>query len=412
MTWASAPLESVKNSGRYSLVGGPFGSELTTRDYVAEGVPVIRGNNLAGQSKFVDDDFVFVSEQKAASLHSNMAYPGDLVFTQRGTLGQVGLIPKDARFSRYVVSQSQMKLTVDEEKAVPLFIYYNFRLPSTIQRILNRVSSSGVPHINLSALKAFEVPLPPPSIQKSIVDIAEKYDALIENNRRRIHLLEDSARLLYREWFVHFRFPGHEHTKVIDGVPERWKRTLFVDIIDINPATSIEKNKVVTHVPMAALSTVGMSVAFELVEKRSKSTTVHFRNGDTLFARITPCLENGKTAYVNFLQEGETACGSTEFIVLRGKRVSSFFVYCLARTDQLRGIAIKSMIGSSGRQRVQESCFTEFIVPMPPRDLLVSFDEFAAPAFRQIQQLTAANDRLYRARDLLLPRLMSGEVEI
>ncbi len=404
-------LDSVRSGERYSFVGGPFGSELTTRDYVAEGVPVIRGNNLAGQSMFTDNDFVFVSEQKAASLNSNMAYPGDLVFTQRGTLGQVGFIPKEARFSRYVVSQSQMKLTLDEEKAVPLFIYYYFRLPSTIRNILNRVSSSGVPHINLSTLKAFEVPLPPLPIQQSIVDVAEAYETLIENNSRRIALLENVTRLLFREWFVLFRFPGHEHVNISNGVPDGWKRSPFSEIIDVNPTTLIDRSKAIVYVPMAALLPGRMSVNSELIEVRSVSTSVHFRNGDTLLARITPCLENGKTGYVDILPEDEAACGSTEFIVLRGKRVSSYFVYCLARTERLRGIAIKSMIGSSGRQRVQESCFTEFIVPLAPKPLLDSFDEFAAPAFQQIQRLSGANDRLRKARNLLLPRLMSGELE-
>jgi type I restriction enzyme S subunit len=412
MSWPRVPLDSIKSTAPYSFVGGPFGSELTTRDYVSEGVPVIRGNNLVGPGKFLDDGFVYVNDEKAASLRSNTAYPGDLVFTQRGTLGQVGLIPKDARFSRYVVSQSQMKLTVDEQKADPLYLYYFFRLPSTVQQILNRVSSSGVPHINLSVLKAFELPLPPKPTQETIVRIAQPYADLVENNRRRIRLLEETTRLLYEEWFVRLRFPGYEHVKIIDGVPCGWSPAPFVDIIEINPLTRIERRGVVRYVPMAALSSEGMGVDLTLLEERSVATTVHFTNGDTLLARITPCLENGKTAYVNFLEEGEVGCGSTEFIVMRGRRVSPFFTYCLARTDRLRGIAIKSMVGSSGRQRVQPSCFTDFIVPLPPQSLLQAFDQFAASTFQQIQQLTAANLRAAKAMDLLLPRLMSGEVEV
>jgi type I restriction enzyme, S subunit len=148
-----------------------------------------------------------------------------------------------------------------------------------------------------------------------------------------------------------------------------------------------------------------MGIASEAVEQRTEATTVHFRNGDTLLAWITPSLENGKTGFVNFLAEGESACGSTEFIVLRGTQVSPFFVYCLARTERLRGTAIKSMIGASGRRRVQESCFDDFIAPVPPRSLLDSFDEFASSAFRQIRVLTSANDRLRKARNLMLSRV-------
>ena len=123
-------------------------------------------------------------------------------------------------------------------------------------------------------------------------------------------------------------------------------------------------------------------------------------------------LENGKTAFVDFLEDGETARGSTEFIVLRGTRVTPEYVYCLARTHSFRGNAIKSMVGSSGRQRVQESCFEKFLVLVPTATLLNLFTEYVRPLFRQIKVLHAQNQKLRAARDLLLPRLMSGEIAV
>jgi type I restriction enzyme S subunit len=137
-----------------------------------------------------------------------------------------------------------------------------------------------------------------------------------------------------------------------------------------------------------------------------------FQNGDTLFARITPCLENGKTAFVDCFPEGVTARGSTEFIVLRSKRLSPEFVYCLARTYAFRHNAIKSMIGASGRQRVQQSCFDKFTVNVPPAVLLTAFTDVVRPIFRQIRALHLQSGKAREARDLLLPRLMSGEVVI
>jgi type I restriction enzyme S subunit len=163
---------------------------------------------------------------------------------------------------------------------------------------------------------------------------------------------------------------------------------------------------------MACLSETGMSINVAEVEPRDKATSVKFRNGDVLLARITPCLENGKTAYVNFLGTDEVACGSTEFIVLRGRQVSPYFTYCLARTHDFRENAIKSMIGSSGRQRVQVSCFDEFGIGLPPKPLLDQFDEFAASCFSMITNLQRQNEQLMRARDLLLPRLMNGEIAV
>ncbi len=120
-------VESLAAEGRYSLVGGPFGSKLTSADYVGDGVPVIRGSNLKGGRYLDESEFVFVSEQKVRDdLFGNLAHPGDVVFTQRGTLGQTAIIPDDARFGTYVVSQSQMKLTVDQERADSRYIYYYF----------------------------------------------------------------------------------------------------------------------------------------------------------------------------------------------------------------------------------------------------------------------------------------------
>ncbi len=148
------------------------------------------------------------------------------------------------------------------------------------------------------------------------------------------------------------------------------------------------------------------------IEIRQKATSVKFRNGDILLARITPCLENGKTGFVKFLAEGEVACGSTEFIVLRGQTVSPYFTYCLARTYDFRENAIKSMIGSSGRQRVQVSCFDDYVLGLPSNMLLKQFDEIASNCFEQIWCLIQQNTNLANARDLLLPRQMNGEVAV
>ena len=259
-------------------------------------------------------------------------------------------------------------------------------------------------------LKACEFPVPPSPVQRRIANILSAYDDLIENNRKRIALLEESARQLYKEWFVHLRFPGHERHPVEDGVPKGWTRRFLPDLVEINPTEARPKTDSILYVPMSALATDGMTIDLSESELRETSTSVRFRNGDTLLARITPCLENGKTGFVDFLAEGEVACGSTEFIVLRGKTVSPAFVYCLARTDDFRETAIKSMVGSSGRQRVQPACFDEYPVLEPDRAVLKQFDRLAEPVFAQIKTLRRESEKLATVRDALLPRLMKGGV--
>jgi len=138
-----------------------------------------------------------------------------------------------------------------------------------------------------------------------------------------------------------------------------------------------------------------------------------FRNGDTLFARITPCLENGKTGFVQFLATPDTsAFGSTEFIVLRSRTVCPEYVYLMARSNEFRDNAVKSMSGATGRQRVQPRCFEKFLIAHPPEDVLRSFQTLAAPIFRMIHVLNLRNELLRKTRDLLLSKLVSGEVSV
>ncbi len=169
--WVSGSLADIAAPKKHAINGGPFGSKLVSRDYTSEGVPVIRGVNLPEHSRFSHNGLAFVSDNKADELIANNAHPGDLVFTQRGTLGQIGLIPKDSIYARFVISQSQMKLTVDDSKALADYVYYYFRNPSTVQRIKNLAFSSGVPHINLDILRKFEIELPPLPTQRRIASV-------------------------------------------------------------------------------------------------------------------------------------------------------------------------------------------------------------------------------------------------
>ncbi len=332
---------------------------------------------------------------------------GDIVMCEGGEPGRCA-VWKDERPG--MMFQKALFRIRPHKELLPEFLYYYFVDTGRRNAFSPFFTGSTIKHLPREKLSLVEVPLPPLSEQRRIVGILSAYDDLIENNRKRIALLEESARRLYKEWFVRLRFPGHERVPVEDGVPKGWKRRFLPDLIEINPAEARPKTDSILYVPMSALATDGMTVDLSESEHRETSTSVRFRNGDTLLARITPCLENGKTGFVDFLAEGEVACGSTEFIVLRGKTVSPAFVYCLARTEDFRETAIKSMVGSSGRQRVQPACFDEYPVLEPERAVLKQFDRFAGPAFAQIATLRRESEKLAAARDALLPRLMKGGV--
>jgi type I restriction enzyme S subunit len=163
---------------------GPFGSRITRDNFVPDGVPVVRGGNLA--NGFVDGDFVFLTEAKANELKASVAHPLDLVFTHRGTLGQVGIIPNQSRYPRYVVSQSQMLLSVDRRKASPWMIYLFFRSPIGEAALLANTSTTGVPAISrpTTSLKAISIVLPPIAISERFAEIVQPLFLKREQNSR------------------------------------------------------------------------------------------------------------------------------------------------------------------------------------------------------------------------------------
>lgn len=179
----SVTIAEIASPARNAIVGGPFGSDLVSRDYVEQGVPVIRGQNMG--MPWVSGEFVFVSHAKAASLDANLARPWDIIFTQRGTLGQVSLVPS-APFERYLVSQSQMKLSTSPTVADPLFVYYLFTSAEYQMLIKQSAIQTGVPHINLGILRNFRLPLPPLAEQKAIAAVLSDMDAEIDALTRRL----------------------------------------------------------------------------------------------------------------------------------------------------------------------------------------------------------------------------------
>ena len=369
---------------------------------------MIRTTNV--KNGFIDLDEVRYVTEEVFEKWTRRSKPqfGDVILTREAPVGEVGRFTSDD--DKVFLGQRLFHYRPNPEKLDWNFLAYVLQSPPVQGRFKGMGFGATVDHVRVGDAERLPIPCPPLDVQKKIGGILSSYDDLIENNRRRIQLLELAARLLYKEWFVYLRFPGHEHTKIKNGIPEGWERTFLPDVIDVNPKTPIEKVKEIWYVPMSALSEAGMTAETRDFERRTTHTTVKFQKNDVLLARITPCLENGKTGLAYFLGDDEVACGSTEFIVLRGKRVSHVFTYCLARSYPFRGNAIKSMIGSSGRQRVQASCFDEYKVPLPPKHLLEMFDDIAHGSFEQIRVLIAQNDRLAKARDLLLPRLMNGEV--
>lgn len=413
MSWPVVSLDSIKANVPYACVGGPFGSNLTSKHYVSEGVPVIRGQNLGGPRCFNETGFVFVTPEKADKLRPNLAFRGDLLFTQRGTLGQVGLIPQDSQYERYVVSQSQMKLTVDASRVEARFVYQYFRLPSTIQKILNRTITAGVPHINLGILKAFEIPLPPLSIQLGIAEVAQTYDDLIATNQRRIALLEDAARRLYREWFVHLRFPGHESVAVKEGVPEGWLSLTLGDVCEAvgggTPSTARPEywgGDVVWVTP----TDVTRNDCFILLDSEKKITEAGLANSSAKLVPAETILMTSRASIGFFALMDKPACTNQGFISVLPKQANTrmfLLLNLLGRIEEMIGLATGSTF-----KELSKKTFRALPVLWPTDSLLDSFEDRTYPLIQQVRLIKKQNQQLVEARDLLLPKLMSGQLDV
>jgi type I restriction enzyme, S subunit len=184
--WLVQPVAAIASEQRHAVTSGPFGSKLGRKDYRDQGVPVLRGANLRVGGGFDEADLVYVSEEKADELRSSLTGAGDIVITQRGTLGQVGMIPPHPRFERYVLSQSQMKITTEAKVAAPGFVYAQMSSEETTRRFVAQAITAGVPHVNLALLRDFQIVVPPIAVQRMFTDTADPLwaDALALRSQR------------------------------------------------------------------------------------------------------------------------------------------------------------------------------------------------------------------------------------
>lgn len=325
---------------------------------------------------------------------------------QGKTRGQTSFLLDDM-----YVNQSVIVLNPDETRVLPLYLFYDLsRRYDELRGGSDASSTRG--SITTTSLKTLTFRYPNIEEQRKISSTLYSYDKLIEINNKRIKVLEQMAENLYKEWFVRFRFPGYESAEFENGIPKGWEMTRADGAICFNPTIKTGNQSSFTIIPMDALSTASMILDSKSFVQQESITGKRSQNGDTLFAKITPCLENGKTGFVMGLPKDEVFGGSTEFIVLRSKTLTPHYVYCLARSQYFRQTAILSMNGADGRQRVDEDKLKSTKILQPEKGVLNKFEVVASPIFDAVCMLAKENINLQNQRDYLLPRLMEGKLEV
>ena len=335
-------------------------------------------------------------------------------------------------------STEYIVLAGKEKLSDGLYGYYLARSPDFRRYAIGHMEgTSGRQRVPSTAVEKYVVGLPPLPEQRAIAHILGTLDDKIELNRRMSETLETMARALFKAWFVDFEpvrakiegrwqrgqslpgllahlydiFPDRLVDSELGEIPEGWEQVKLPDVIDVNPVRSLRRDKVAPYLDMANMPTRGHT-ADDVIE-RPFGSGMRFMNGDTLVARITPCLENGKTAYVDFLQDGQIGWGSTEYIVLRPKPpFPEEFAYCLARSDGFREFAIQSMTGSSGRQRVPAESLAHYLMAAPSQQISKHFGTIARPLFARASIAARESRALGALRDSLLPKLISGDLRV
>ena len=376
---------------------GIFDCPHSTPALTESGPYVVRTQDIRSGT-FRTDEAAHVSE---ATYQERIARaepsPGDILFSREGTyFGVAAEVPHGIRVC---LGQRMVLIRPDLSVADARFVRHWLNSPAMAAHIRGHRDGSVAERLNLPTIRDLPIKLPPLSLQRRIAGILSALDDKIELNRRLAGRLDSIARAVFREWFLS------------NPAAASWPVTDLAALFEVNPSRPLLRTAPAPYLDMANMPTSGPSALG--VATRVPGSGARFENGDTLLARITPCLENGKTALVDFLVPGERGWGSTEYIVLRPREpLPEPFAYCLARHPDFVSYAVARMNGSSGRQRVSAAAIGEFQLRTPPPELATRFGRVVGPMFARITLAATESRTLAQVRDTLLPRLLSGDLEV
>ena len=449
--WRKSTIDELIKSGYAELQTGPFGTVLKAAEYVKTGVPLISVREIRYGYFDISDETPRVNAQTLERLPKYILKEGDIVFGRKGGIDRNAIVKNDQEGWFLGSDGIRLRLSQSIDHS---FFSYQMRSPLIRNWLIQNSEGTTMPSLNQKVLGRISVNLPPLNVQKAIANILGTLDDKIELNRQMNATLEAIAQALFMSWFVDFdpvidnalaagnpipqalqkraearkalgdqRQPLPEAIQKqfcdrfvfnddLGWVPEGWVVRSVEDVIQINPKVILKKGEIAPFVDMKALPTSGFDIS--AVIKKEYGGGAKFQQGDVLFARITPCLETGKAGLVDFLDETEVGFGSTEFIVMRGNdSLKTAFVACLSRYTAFRSHCELGMVGSSGRQRVQNSSFGDYFLALPSNNaVLKEFERIASPSFDKMSASKNESKSLSKLRDTLLPKLLSGQLRI
>ena len=370
---------------------GPFGSNIKVSCFVDSGVPVLNGSNLEGFS-LSEKAFRYVTREKADSLNKANAHRGDIVITHRGTLGQIVFIPQDSKYDRYVISQSQFRVRCND-KVLPEYLVYYFHTPIGQHKLLSNASQVGVPALARpsSTFQQIEVVLPELSIQKRVVEIISTIQKKIVNNQELNDNLADLLQTIYQERFSNDILAVNQG--VLSDICSYSRDKVAVSELNVSTYFSTEN----------MLSGKAGSTEATSLPTTSQTTACH--KGDTLISNIRPYFK--KIVYC----EGNCGCSTDVLCFTPSQPRYSTYLFSTLYADKFFAFMVAGSKGTKMPRGDKQQIMT-YPVVLPSEEELARFNTIASPLLEQIYSNRAENKRLSILRDTLLPKLMSGEIDV
>ena len=384
MSWQSATLGELCDKYGGFVQTGPFGSQLKQSEYVEDpnGIPVVMPKDIKG-GRVVFESAARITEQKAQTLSRHFLADGDIIFPRRGDINKLAIVEEA---NAIFCGTGCLRIHTPSKGIVPKFLFYFLGQPKVAEWLEARAIGSTMLNLNTSIMRAVEVKFPNYPEQQRIAPILSAYDDLIENNRRRIGLLEDAARQLYKEWFVRFRFPGHEHVKMIDGVPEGWERKTLREVASLNYGKALkDSTRIAGDVPVYGSSGI--------VGSHNKALVAG------------PGIILGRKGNVGSVRWSHSDFFPIDTVYFIASEESTFHLYLTLLHMQF----LSTDVAVPGLNR--DFAYSRLLL-RPPAAVAERFEDEVTPIFFQMQKLTDWNSKLAQARDLILPRLMNGSLTV
>lgn len=393
--WDVVTVGSIAQKKPNAIVGGPFGSDLVSTDYTPSGVPVIRGQNMG--SSYVGGEFVFVSDEKAKVLNSNLATDGDVVFTQRGTLGQVSVVP-ERPFERYLISQSQMKLSVDPQKFNVTFLCHYFGSSAGQQQILESAIQTGVPHTNLTILRGYFLPNPTLHEQHAIADALSDADEVVAGLERVI-----AKKRLIKQGAAQYLLTARRR---LPGFSGEWEVKPFGQIARIrNVKVQTVGNPVAQKcVELEQVEHETGRILFWVDATNRLTVKYQFEVGDVLFGRLRPYLRKFHHA------DTQGVC-STEIWPLMSNVVDSGFLYHVVQSDGFIAAACEAYGTHMPRADWGKLATYPVQAPIDPEEQ-VAIGNVLSDMEKEIQTLESRLTKARAVKEGMMQNLLTGRVRL